>query len=46
MIWIQEAGELALALAFAAVGLKTSLGDFLRLAPVGSAGVAALSLAD
>jgi hypothetical protein len=47
VIWVEEADELALVLALATVGLATtSFGDFLRLAPVGGAGVAARSLAD
>jgi hypothetical protein len=47
VIWIEEANELSLVLALATVGLTTTgLGDFLRLAPVGNAGVAARSLAD
>ena len=47
MVWIEDPDELALVLAFAAVGLATtSLENLLRLAPVGSAGMAARSLAD
>ena len=46
MVWIEEANELVTVLALAAVGLATSLGNLLRLATVGSAGVAARSLAD
>lgn len=47
MVWIEESDELAPVFAFAAIGLAaTRLGNPLRLAPVGSAGVAAWSLAD
>jgi len=45
VIWIEKAGGLVCRLAFAAVGLAASLGNFLRLASVGSAGMATRSLA-
>ena len=39
VIWIKGAAEFASFLTLAAVGLATSLGDFFRLASVGSAGM-------